>query len=143
MKRFWIIFAVIFLFTSCTIEKFSELFSDGREIKSPEWELDYELPILKKTLKMSEFVDVNGFLKDLQFRDEGLMEERESGLIYMSLAPIDISSETLNIDSNVKELLGGKEPLTWPLPMQIYQSPEIIETSFPSIKMDIDADGSA
>ena len=141
MKRFWIIFAVIFLFTSCTIEKFSELFSDGREIKSPEWDVDYELPILKKTLKMSDFVDVNGFLKNLQFRDEESIKETQSGLIYMSLEPIDISSEALNIDSNVKDLLDGKDPLTWPLPMQIYQSPEIIETSFPSIKMDINGDG--
>ena len=128
MKRFWIIFAVIFLFTSCTIEKFSELFSDGREIKSPEWDVDYELPILKKTLKMSDFVDVNGFLKNLQFRDEESIKETQSGLIYMSLEPIDISSEALNIDSNVKDLLDGKDPLTWPLPMQIYQSPEIINS---------------
>ena len=141
MKRIWIIFAVICLFISCTVEKFAELFSDGREIKLPEWEVDYNLPIFKKTLKMSDFVDVNSYLKGLQLRDEESIAETQSGLIYMSLEPIGISSNTLNIDSNVKELLDGKEPLTWPLPMKIFQSPEIIETSFPSIKMDMDGDG--
>jgi hypothetical protein len=55
MKRLFGIFAFILILSSCAIEKVVELFSDGREIKTPEWELDYEIPIFKKQIKMSDF----------------------------------------------------------------------------------------
>lgn len=140
MRRLQIIFALTLLLSSCAIEKIAELFSDGREIKSPEWDLDYEIPILGKQIKMSDFVDVQKFLEDFRHRDEESIEEKKSGLIYMKLDPITIKSDDLNIDPKVKELLGNKEPLTWPLPIQIYQTPNVIESSFPSIKMDMDKD---
>lgn len=143
MRRlcFVLAFIITFILSSCAIEKMAELLSDGRKVKAPEWNLDYELPILKKEIKMSDFVDVGAFLKDLQHRDEESIEEKKNGLIYMQLDPIEITTEDLNIDSNVKKLLGdNKEPLTWPLPIQIFQTPKIIETSFPSIRMDLDKD---
>ena len=138
MKRLLIVFAFALFFSSCAVEKIVELFSDGREIKSPEWDLDYEVPILGKQIKMSEFVDVKEFLKEFQHRDEESIEEKKSGLIYMKLDPITLNSSDLSIDSKVNDLLGNKDPLTWPLPVQIYQTPNVIESSFPSIKMDMD-----
>lgn len=140
MKRLFIVFAFALFFSSCAVEKIVELFSDGREIKSPEWDLDYEVPILGKQIKMSEFVDVKEFLKEFQHRDEESIEEKKSGLIYMKLDPITLNSSDLSIDSKVNDLLGNKDPLTWPLPVQIYQTPNVIESSFPSIKMDMDKD---
>lgn len=141
MKQLWFIFILILTLSSCAIEKITELVSDGREIKTPEWKVDYELPILKKSIVMSDFVDVGAFLKDLQHRDEDSIKEKNSGLIYMEIEPVKISTEDLNIDSNVTELLDNKEPLTWPLPLQIFESPQVMETSFPSIRMDMDKDG--
>ena len=141
MKQLWFIFILILTLSSCAIEKITELVSDGREIKTPEWKVDYELPILKKSIVMSDFVDVGAFLKDLQHRDENSIKEKNSGLIYMEIEPVKISTEDLNIDSNVTELLDNKEPLTWPLPLQIFESPQVMETSFPSIRMDMDKDG--
>lgn len=141
MKQLWFIFILILTLSSCAIEKITELVSDGREIKTPEWKVDYKLPILKKSIVMSDFVDVGAFLKDLQHRDENSIKEKNSGLIYMEIEPVKISTEDLNIDSNVTELLDNKEPLTWPLPLQIFESPQVMETSFPSIRMDMDKDG--
>ena len=147
MKRLFGIF--ILILSSCAIEKVVELFSDGREIKTPEWELDYEIPIFKMHMSMSDMSKDSGFsieklLKDLQQKQgsEGDDDPDDKALIYMKLEPIEISTASLNIDSKVEGLLGGKNPLTWPLPIDAFETPNIMETSFPSFKMDLDGDGS-
>lgn len=142
MKRLWFIFVLVLFFSSCAIEKIAELFSDGREVKSPEWELDYELPILGKQIKMSDFIDLQTILKEFQHRDEESTDTESTAQIYMKLDPVTLSSDDLkDIDSKVKDLLGGEDPLTWPLPIQSYQTEDAVESSFPSIKMDLDKDG--
>lgn len=152
MKQLWFIFILILTLSSCAIEKITELVSDGREIKTPEWKVDYELPILRKQMSMSDMSDMSentGFsikalLEDLQKKQGGGEDNdntNDKALIYMKLNPVEISAESLNIDSKVEELLGNKNPLTWPLPIDAFETPNIMETSFPSIKMDMDGDG--
>lgn len=141
MKRLWFIFALVLFFSSCAIEKIAELLSDGREIKSPEWKLDYEIPILGKQIKMSDFIDLKTVLKEFQHRDEESTDNESSAQIYMKLDPVTVNSNDLDIDPKVKDLLGGDDPLTWPLPIQNYQMEDAVESSFPSIKMDMDKDG--
>ncbi|MCH5149717.1 MAG: hypothetical protein J1G30_03535 [Spirochaetales bacterium] len=140
MKRLWFIFASIFILYSCAIEKIAELVSDGREIKSPEWNLDYELPILGKQIKMSDFIDLEKFLKEFQSNSGESTEDETAALIHMKLDPVTINSSDLNIDDSVTDLLGGSDPLTWPLPLQSYSAPDTMESSFPSFRMDMDND---
>lgn len=143
MKKKWLfLIPALFVLAGCGVERLNNAISKGfDDMKSPSWDLDFDVPVGKVKAQLSKIQEVNDMLEELKFTDNADLDNGESALIHVKINELTISGEDFeNIDTSVTKAIGSDSVLTWPLPVGRLNSPTINDTSIPVIKLDLDSD---
>ena len=145
MKKKWLfLIPALFVLAGCGVERLNNAISKGfDDMKSPSWDLDFDVPVGKVKAQLSKIQEVNDMLEELKFTDNADLDNGESALIHVKINDMTIDGSTFDVDPSVNKALGLNETdnvLTWPLPIRSVESPEIDDASFPVIKLDLDGD---
>lgn len=145
MKKKWLfLIPALFVLAGCGVERLNNAISKGfDDMKSPSWDLDFDVPVGKVKAQLSKIQEVNDMLEELKFTDNADLDNGESALIHVKINDMTIDGSTFDVDPSVNKALGLNETdnvLTWPLPIGSVESPEIDDASFPVIKLDLDGD---
>ena len=143
MKKKWLfLIPALFVLAGCGVERLNNAISKGfDDMKSPSWDLDFDVPVGKVKAQLSKIQEVNDMLEELKFTDNADLDNGESALIHVKINELTISGEDFeNIDTSVTKAIGSDSVLTWPLPVEKLNSPTINDTSIPVIKLDLDSD---
>lgn len=148
MKKKWLfLIPALFVLAGCGVERLNNAISKGfDDMKSPSWDLDFDVPVGKVKAQLSKIQEVNDMLEELKFTDNADLDNGESALIHVKINDMTIDGSdgsTFDVDPSVKKALGlevDDNVLTWPLPIEKLESPEIDDASFPVIKLDLDGD---
>ena len=143
MKKKWLfLIPALFVLAGCGVERLNNAISKGfDDMKSPSWDLDFDVPVGKVKAQLSKIQEVNDMLEELKFTDNADLDNGESALIHVKINELTISGEDFeNIDTSVTKAIGSDSVLTWPLPVGKLNSPTINDTSIPVIKLDLDSD---
>ena len=143
-KKWLFLIMAVFVLSGCVVERLNNVISNGGGgVPDLSWDLDFEVPIGKVKAQLSKIEEVNKMLESLKFTDNASVENGESALIHVTIDDMTIDGSTFNVDPSVNKALGLEEDdnvLTWPLPIEKLESPEIDDASFPVIKLDLDGD---
>lgn len=145
MKKKWLfLIMAVFVLAGCGVERLNNAISKGfDDMKSPSWDLDFDVPVGKVKAQLSKIQEVNDMLEELKFTDNADLDNGESALIHVKIDDMTIDGSTFNVDPSVNKALGLEvedNVLTWPLPIERLESPKIDDASFPVIKLDLDGD---
>lgn len=145
MKKKWLfLIMAVFVLSGCVVERLNNVISNGGGgVPDLSWDLDFEVPIGKVKAQLSKIEEVNKMLESLKFTDNSSVDDGESALIHVKIDDMTIDGSTFDVDPSVNKALGIGEDdnvLTWPLPIESPESPEIDDASFPVIKLDLDGD---
>ena len=143
MKKKWLfLIPALFVLAGCGVERLNNAISKGfDDMKSPSWDLDFDVPVGKVKAQLSKIQEVNDMLEELKFTDNADLDNGENALIHVKINELTISGEDFeNIDTSVTKAIGSDSVLTWPLPVEKLNSPTINDTSIPVIKLDLDSD---
>lgn len=141
-KKWLFLIPAAMILAGCAVERLNNVISKGTDgMASPSWDVDFDVPLGKVEAQLSKIDEVNEMLDNLKFTDQESIANNENALIYVKIDDMEInSSDFNNIDENVKKAVGSDSVLTWPLPVGKMKSPEIKDTSIPTIKLDLDDD---
>lgn len=145
MKKKWLfLIPALFVLAGCGVERLNNAISKGfDDMKSPSWDLDFDVPVGKVKAQLSKIQEVNDMLEELKFTDNADLDNGESALIHVKIDDMTIDGSTFDVDPSVNKALGLEvedNVLTWPLPIGRPESPKIDDASFPVIKLDLDGD---
>lgn len=143
MKKKWLfLIPALFVLAGCGVERLNNAISKGfDDMKSPSWDLDFDVPVGKVKAQLSKIQEVNDMLEELKFTNNADLDNGESALIHVKINELTISGEDFGtIDTNVTKAIDSDSVLTWPLPVGRLNSPTINDTSIPVIKLDLDSD---
>lgn len=143
MKKKWLfLIPALFVLAGCGVERLNNAISKGfDDMKSPSWDLDFDVPVGKVKAQLSKIQEVNDMLEELKFTDNADLDNGESALIHVKINELTISGEDFDtIDTSVTKAIDNNSVLTWPLPVGRLNSPTINDTSIPVIKLDLDSD---
>ena len=143
MKKKWLfLIPALFVLAGCGVERLNNAISKGfDDMKSPSWDLDFDVPVGKVKAQLSKIQEVNDMLEELKFTDNADLDNGESALIHVKINELTISGEDFDtIDTSVTKAIDNNSVLTWPLPVEKLNSPTINDTSIPVIKLDLDSD---
>ena len=143
-KKWLFLIMAVFVLSGCVVERLNNAISNGGGgVPDFSWDLDFEVPIGKVKAQLSKIEEVNKMLESLKFTDNSSVDGGESALIHVKIDDMTIDGSTFEVDPSVNKALGLEEDdnvLTWPLPIEKLESPEIDDASFPVIKLDLDGD---
>lgn len=141
-KKWLFLIPAAMILAGCAVERLNNVISKGTDgMASPSWDVDFDVPLGKVEAQLSKIDEVNKMLNNLKFTDQKSIANNKNALIYVKIDDMEINgSDFNNIDENVKKAVGSDSVLTWPLPVEKMKSPEIKDTSIPTIKLDLDDD---
>ena len=143
-KKWLFLIMAVFVLSGCVVERLNNVISNGGGgVPDLSWDLDFEVPIGKVKAQLSKIEEVNKMLESLKFTDNNSVDDGKSALIHVKIDDMTIDGSTFEVDPSVNKALGigvDDNVLTWPLPIESLESPEIDDASFPVIKLDLDGD---
>lgn len=140
----FLLFGICFSMTNCAVDELVNLLSDPHQIESPNWEIKYDIPLIEKKMSLSDYVNLDEYLEKLSITNDSIVGNTGSGIMYAQLNPIEVNSSNLGIPIPPEfDSVGVNDILTWPLPIDTYHSPEVVESSFPVISIDLNEDGTS
>lgn len=141
-KKWLFLIPAAILLASCGIERLNNVASKGIDSMAyPSWNVDFNIPLGKVKAQLSKIYEVNTMLDNLKFTNQESIDNNEDALIYVKIDDMEINNSDFDtIDENVKKAIDSDSVLTWPLPIERMKSPEIKDTSIPTIKLDLDND---